>query len=88
MNDKQVYHPELLQKYQSHKVVRAAKIVQVNADNTMELEVRPGMIVAVTPAEKMFARYRPVAGDFYVVYEDGFASISPRAAFEEGYHPL
>ena len=87
-DDKKVFHPEILQKWQSHKIVRAAKILQVNADDTMELEVRLGMNVGVTPADKMFARYRPVAGDYYVVYDDGYASISPAVAFLEGYHQL
>jgi len=29
-----------------------------------------------------------VPGDYYVVYDDGYASISPREAFEAGYHRL
>jgi hypothetical protein len=42
------------------------------------------------PAETepgMFARYHPRPGDKWVVYADGYKSISPRAAFEEGYAP-
>lgn len=30
-------------------------------------------------------RYWPQKGDFFVVYEDGYQSISPRKAFLEGY---
>lgn len=85
------FQPDLLPKWQSHKVVRAVKIIQIFHDNTMELDVvDPGtnLCACVAPADKMFARYRPVPGDYYVVYDDGFASISPRAAFEEGYHRL
>jgi hypothetical protein len=33
----------------------------------------------------LFRRYFPHPGDYYVVYEDGYASISPQAAFETGY---
>lgn len=35
--------------------------------------------------DKMFTRYVPIPGDFYVVYEDGYQSFSPRKAFLEGY---
>jgi hypothetical protein len=81
----------LLPRWQSHKIVRAAKIIQVFQDGIMELDVHnpeTGLCACVAPADKMFARYRPVEGDYYVVYDDGYASISPRAAFEEGYHKL
>lgn len=39
----------------------------------------------ITPEPEMFARYTPVQGDFYVVYPDGYKSISPRKAFVDGY---
>lgn len=36
--------------------------------------------------DDMFVSYMPQPGDFYVVYEpDGYASISPRKAFLDGY---
>jgi hypothetical protein len=34
---------------------------------------------------EMFSRYKPIVGDFYVVYADGYKSFSPRKAFLEGY---
>lgn len=34
------------------------------------------------------ARHTPVAGGYYVVYEDGYKSFSPAKAFEEGYTRL
>jgi hypothetical protein len=78
-----------LPKWQSHKVVRAAKIVEVMADDQMVLDVKDGgRTLKVRPAERMFVRYRPVPGDYYVIYEDGYASISPASAFEAGYHKL
>lgn len=80
---------DTLPKWQSHKVVRAAKIVKVEADDAMVLDVaHDGKPITVRPAERMFARYRPVPGDYYVVYGDGYAAISPAAAFESGYHKL
>lgn len=74
--------------YASHKRVRALEIKScteipgsiardlVFADETFSPTARPG---------SLFARYVPVPGDFYVVYEDGYESFSPRKAFLEGY---
>lgn len=31
------------------------------------------------------AKHKPVAGGYFVVYEDGYESFSPAKAFEEGY---
>lgn len=30
-------------------------------------------------------KHKPFAGGYYVVYDDGYASFSPAAAFESGY---
>jgi hypothetical protein len=35
----------------------------------------------------MFLRYSPLQRDFYVVYADGYESLSPQKAFVEGYKP-
>src|SRR5258708_7161230 len=71
-----------LPRYQSHKKVWALKIKDVTG-------------CSITPADAgyapfivdhtMYARYTPVAGDYYVVYQDGYKSFSPAKAFEEGY---
>lgn len=78
----------MLPEWQSHKRVRAARLVEINDQDQMSLEV-PGdgdkPPIWVKPAANMFARYRPVPGDYYVVYDDGYAAISPKAAFEGGY---
>jgi hypothetical protein len=78
---------EFLPEYRSHKVVRAAKIVKMLEGDRMLLDVRagPNLWVHATPTPSLFSRYRPKPGDYYVVYEDGYVSISPKAAFEEGY---
>lgn len=39
--------------------------------------------VDVTP--EWLEHFKPEAGGYYVVYEDGYASFSPAKAFEEGY---
>lgn len=77
---------EMLPLYQSHKRVHAARILEVGNDDRMMLEPPAGSaVLSVSPSDRMFARYRPVPGDYYVVYDDGYAAISPRAAFESGY---
>ncbi len=68
--------------YRSIKIVRAMEIASLNAD--------AGLIVFVDgstmePEPNMFARYEPKPGDFAVMYEDGYTSISPRSAFTTGY---
>lgn len=81
-------------RYKSHKEVRALKIRHVEYDKAPEGQdrsawlrltfVEPQYAPIKIPPE-MFARYEPVVGDYYVVYEDGYRSISPAKAFEEGY---
>lgn len=73
-----------LPRWQSHKTVHAAKITKVDGE-MIHIE---GPYAPVRAAKNMFARYMPVPGDYYVVYDDGYASISPRVPFEEGYHKL
>ena len=82
-----------LQTYLCHKTVHAAEIRIVgNYAQTAE-----GLARRVTldsgetlecPAD-MFARYTPVPGDFYVVYDEGkYASFSPREVFLDGYKSI
>ena len=72
---------DLLPRWRSHKIVRAQKIREVT-NGQIQLE---GPYPPIEPANGMFARYVPVPGDYYVVYDDGYASISPGQAFEDGY---
>lgn len=72
-------------RYQSHKKVWALKIASVEwlvmtfaEEGYAPLKVEP----------MLFARYAPVPGDYYVVYDDGYRSIAPAKAFEEGYTRL
>ena len=80
-------------RYVSHKHVWALEIETVEipkvgdsfAANHRKLGFRdPDYAPIEVPAE-MFSRYVPMPGDFYVVYEDGYKSFSPRKAFLEGY---
>ncbi|MHB1310484.1 MAG: hypothetical protein ACYC3L_00610 [Gemmatimonadaceae bacterium] len=68
--------------YRSHKKVWALQIQYV-ADHTLSFMEAGYAPRTVDPA--LFVRYTPVPGDYFVVYADGYESISPRAAFEEGY---
>lgn len=82
-------------RYISHKTVQALEIrrlgdVTVNAlgQNVREIDfVEPGFGPLFLQGH-LFSRYVPVPGDFYVVYEDGYVSFSPRKAFIEGYKPI
>jgi hypothetical protein len=67
-------------KYRSHKVVRAMPIV----------EILPGCVLVGESREE----FRPTVedmvelaevGGYAVAYDDGFKSISPKKAFEDGY---
>jgi hypothetical protein len=78
---------KLLPRWQCHKVVRAARIDAVHgAIITLDMGGGRRMPIAVEP--KIFARYTPTQGDYLVVYDDGFMSISPGAAFDSGYYRL
>lgn len=73
-------------RYQCHKQVRALKIravVSTIHGPTLDFTDRPDDALVV--GEAWVARHRPEAGGYYVVYEDGYASFSPAAAFESGY---
>lgn len=74
-----------MKKYVSHKVVRAAQIVKIEVFNeTQLLTLSDGDIVGHPNTTK----YVPKEGDYLVEYEDGYRSLSPKAAFETGYKEL
>lgn len=76
-------------RYQSHKIVGALRIAAVSGQTvTFEpatIGLKTFFFDPFEAAPEMFLRYTPTAGDYYVVYEDGYDSFSPRKAFEEGY---
>lgn len=73
-----------LSKFKSIKEVLAGEIIEIvpagcyvkesNGDSTLRIF-----------EEKMTERYQPKVGDFWIVYSDGYQSISPREAFLTGY---
>lgn len=85
-------------KYKCHKVVHALKIaeIELDADEAKEEGNRETDGSArITPADAGFApfkvdaeyvrKHNPQIDGYYVVYEDGYKSWSPREAFEKGY---
>jgi hypothetical protein len=69
-------------RYVCHKEVWALKIAAVEGARLVFSDAGYAPLL-VDP--KLFARYKPVPGDYYVQYKDGYKSISPAKAFEEGY---
>ena len=79
-----------LPQWRSHKIVRAAQIRAIYpADHEAGWMVYldggdpPWPAIYVKP--EIFSRYTPQSGDYFVVYDDGYESVSPRKSFEEGY---
>lgn len=71
------------------KVVQAAEISAVAINDPAAPTVTCKGVIDQQPVPQgMFSRYTPVEGDFYVIYADGYRSISPRSAFLEGYDPI
>lgn len=76
--------------YRCHKTVRAAKITDIQRDavTILVLEFPGGNTGAAVSVSYAFdTKHQPEVGGYYVVYEDGYESYSPAAAFEGGYTP-
>ena len=84
-------------KYQSRKQVHALKILKIVLDEEATgMGTLSGAVI--TPVDEGYApfavdsaymnKHRPVAGGYYVVYEDGYKSFSPADAFEKGNKPF
>lgn len=77
--------------YESHKVVQAARIVGIarDDDDNIVLWVRPDgddtrdLERFDTTVKAMMAQ--AMVGGYAMRYPDGFKSVSPEKAFEEGY---
>lgn len=76
-----------LPRWKCHKVVEADQIVATtDIGDGCKLHLRTGTSVLVDPT--WLQRHNVKIGGYYVVYEDGYASFSPRDAFERGYAPI
>jgi hypothetical protein len=75
--------------YQCHKRVRAAKVKDC-ASSTVSpgahcLRFDDAAIQPVIVEDWWVKKHQPQPGGYFVVYEDGYTSYSPAAAFEGGY---
>lgn len=87
-------------KYKCHKEVHALKIGTITPDSVeaQEQNRENDGSAMIFPADEGYGPFRvdhafmhkhqPVAGGYYVVYEDGYKSYSPAKAFESGYTPV
>lgn len=89
-----VHIREVMAEYQCFKVVQAAEIKSVEElDNQPELSLIigiPGTDIDLPyiASQALTARYTPIAGDYIVLYENDYVSISPKQVFEEGYNKI
>lgn len=74
-----------LTRYQSIKRVLAGEITEVCLGGCYVMSGDGVVVYYFAFAPNMTARYTPVVGDYWVVYDDNYQSISPKAAFESGY---
>lgn len=85
-----------LQRYRCHKTVHALKIAGViqapadqermHASGDWLLVPEDGRYGPICVGHDEFIRkHNPKPGDYWVQYEDGYCSVSPREAFESGY---
>lgn len=68
-------------KYESHKIVQAMPITGITPAGVVLVGARHEPFHPTEPA--MAARAE--VGGYAVIYVDGFKSVSPKKAFEEGY---
>jgi hypothetical protein len=80
---------EKLPRYRCHKVVRAAKIGEIvrGEPNCFILPADPRLKAIIVPIE-FVEKHAPQPGGYFVVYDDGYQSFSPKEAFEAGYSEI
>lgn len=92
--DQLVHIREVMAEYQCFKVVQAAEIKAVqefDEQSALPLVIGiPGTDVELPyiASPELISRYIPEVGDYLVLYENDYVSISPKAAFEEGYSKI
>lgn len=77
-----------LPRYQCHKKVSALKIANVvPSPRGMLIGFDDQRYAPHEVSEDWYYKHDPEVGGYFVVYEDGYQSYSPAAAFEGGYKP-
>lgn len=84
-----------LPKYLCHKTVHALKIAVITRNNADDPSAETDGTAIITLADEGYEpfmvdaaymhKHKPEVGGYYVVYDDGYKSFSPAAAFEGGY---
>lgn len=74
--------PKNMPSYRSHKTVKALQIEDIKG---FVISFVDKAFPPVTAEPALIARYVPLPGDYLVIYADGYQSISPAKAFEDGY---
>lgn len=81
--------PVELSRWQCHKVVQAARIIDITTtpDDAVVLHLDDPELgdIPVTKNFEWCRKHNPEAGGYFVRYEDGYESFSPKEAFEAGY---
>lgn len=76
-------------RYKCHKEVHALKIERVETPgssmNHRILHFADARFESKLMSAEFSRKHEPVAGGYYVVYEDGYESWSPGGVFEAGY---
>ncbi len=86
-------------KYKCHKTVEAMKIVKLervdfedepNKDSVLRLfgADNEDNVMTVDVSMDYYRKHLPKIDGYYVVYEDGYESHSPKIAFEDGYERI
>jgi len=75
-----------LPRWRCHKIVQAAKIIgfRENGNADMPTILLDGDL-SVDLLPDWHVKHTPHVGDYLVVYDDNYVSVSPTAAFENGY---
>ncbi len=77
--------------YRSHKIVKAAKIVEIRfgyderLDRTATLLIPEAGLEPIEVSKEFVGKHSPKAPGYFVLYPDGYESWSPVEAFESGY---
>lgn len=75
-----------LQEYRCHKAVKAGQIFAVIFDHgTDEFVITLQSGMKIRKKRDWMERTGATIDGYYVLYEDGYDSYSPKAAFEKGY---
>lgn len=82
-----------LPRYKGHKTVSALEIAEVRpAEKRHAWESRNYQLVPsdtrfdpIDVTHEWYVKHSPVAGGYFVIYDDGYTSFSPKKAFESGY---